>query len=607
MASVAACKERQRALTQHIIASPYDPLCHIERARFYADIGLPELAVGDVYKAVLLLDDAEDDSSEYFDRVYAAIRRGQPERSTELMESYVLARSIEAVVLLIEGLLTCGCPRAAYPYCIDRCRRFPDDETFQKLRRKIRTTSSGSLLRELDASQIAQLPSRSLIHARLFPWNDHEPDRFSEDSLQQLNKAIQAVAPKLRAQATELPVLAPGSAARPMRNPTSKREESLKIKDAHNGVGSPHEPVSLPSAMDELLTTASSSSPKTTRQLGLFAAEDIEAGELVLSEHSLLSASLGDESSCDACAGSLPPQTNISTSSSTDDDEEGPLICPYCDEALFCSMRCKVAALGSYHKVTCGEDVERFGRQRPPVEAPDALYLLLLTRAIALAEARKAHLLDLDELKFLWGDFAPDPLPSSKLVGPTGGKLPFSFEYNVLYPIHVLEQFNVDIYALTERYDFWVLNTLYAKMRAVANGRVDPRTGRPVASAVHPLWCLANHGCAPNVWWVWDGDINMSARTGEELVRWGGKDLQQKGIRKGEEIVNHYCDVDLDVRARREWMMGPLGGVCMCQRCVWEEARDRDRQGVTELEAKVASISIAEDGRTDEGASHDTL
>jgi len=39
------------------------------------------------------------------------------------------------------------------------------------------------------------------------------------------------------------------------------------------------------------------------------------------------------------------------------------------------------------------------------------------------------------------------------------------------------------------------------------------------------------------------------------------------GIKKGEEILNHYCDIDLPVMERREWAAGSLGGWCMCARC----------------------------------------
>jgi hypothetical protein len=43
------------------------------------------------------------------------------------------------------------------------------------------------------------------------------------------------------------------------------------------------------------------------------------------------------------------------------------------------------------------------------------------------------------------------------------------------------------------------------------------------------------------------------------------------GIKKDDEILSHYCDIDLKVQERREWAKGSLGGWCMCNRCRREE------------------------------------
>lgn len=51
------------------------------------------------------------------------------------------------------------------------------------------------------------------------------------------------------------------------------------------------------------------------------------------------------------------------------------------------------------------------------------------------------------------------------------------------------------------------------------------------------------------------------------------------GIKAGEEILNHYCDIELKVRDRREWAKGSLGGWCMCDRCR-REAAEEVRNGV---------------------------
>ena len=90
--------------------------------------------------------------------------------------------------------------------------------------------------------------------------------------------------------------------------------------------------------------------------------------------------------------------------------------------------------------------------------------------------------------------------------------------------------------------------------------------------------------------------MKLWVRGGDEVVRWGPHSRRQRaggngkaadggeedsekhmskgGIKKGEEILSHYCDVELGMRERREWAMGALGGECLCVRCVWEAAEE---------------------------------
>ena len=91
--------------------------------------------------------------------------------------------------------------------------------------------------------------------------------------------------------------------------------------------------------------------------------------------------------------------------------------------------------------------------------------------------------------------------------------------------------------------------------------------------------------------------MGFVSRGGSEVVRWGPDQQQQQrgqggpveeeekeekwkgGLEAGEEVLNHYCDVELDVRARREWAVGALGGWCLCERCVWEEEEEKEEEG----------------------------
>jgi hypothetical protein len=133
----------------------------------------------------------------------------------------------------------------------------------------------------------------------------------------------------------------------------------------------------------------------------------------------------------------------------------------------------------------------------------------------------------------------------------------------------MLELMEVNIFTESHRYDTWVFNTIFAKLRGTASAR-QGLDGRPEIGAVHPMWCLANHSCDPNVAWEWQG--NMRFWTRESLVEWKGRNPTiTPGIKKGEEVFSHYCDISLPVKERREWAVGALGGECMCSRCVWEE------------------------------------
>lgn len=273
----------------------------------------------------------------------------------------------------------------------------------------------------------------------------------------------------------------------------------------------------------------------TCSQLGVFATEDIAPGEKVLEEYSLLTASNRmKDSVCDACSTQLPR------------DLEGVVNCDECYDTVFCSEFCADAAQERYHPAVCGTGTDEIGKDPEPTEADESLHLLLLARVLAIAAHSEIHPLDVPEVKYIWGDFSSVPA------------LPWSFKYNLETPLHILETMDVDFFA-NPQYDTWVLNTLYAKFRGTASARKNPLDGKPDVAAVHPYWCLANHDCDPNVSWDWAGRIVLTSRPERIALN--------AGLKKGDEVLNHYCDIRLPVDERREWAKGPLGGACMCDRC----------------------------------------
>ncbi|KAL8672358.1 MAG: hypothetical protein Q9168_003178 [Polycauliona sp. 1 TL-2023] len=581
MPSSDPCKfllQERHILTEQLFENPYSCITYIFRAQCHGKLGYPDLAAADAYRALLLADEISDDSFEYHEETLETYNQdvvnkepsdgfwlktsrdtdGNPGTSNKsnvseaetsssdendpIIDEIVQKLQLKCFASLSDYLCQCGCLRDAYDFAQKGLLLDPGNSVFLNLRRKaIQTHNQALPVKDPDRTKWNYDPREELPiqgHARreLYPWNRHEPDRFSEESLDFLNREIKKVAPKCEVRAVSLPVL-------------------------------------------ETSDTRPNSPPATIKQLGVFAKEDIAPHETILQERSLLTANnrLHDPL-CDACSAPLPPISDLESSS--------PLpACPDCDDIIFCSSTCYDLATSLYHPAVCGKpDLEAIAKDPSPLAATNALYLLLLGRTFALAETQCIHPLDLTETKYLWGDYTPPPPPphpsSIDKKQEYARHLPFTFSANILAPLHLLLKMDIDIFASLSTTDPWIISTLLAKFRGVASARMNPRTGIPEVCAVHPMWCLANHSCAPNVKWEWSGDIKFEARGGEDVVQWGDVTKKEGGIKKGEEVLNHYCDVGLGVEERREWAAGALGGMCICERCVWEDSEERGDKGI---------------------------
>lgn len=569
-------------LQKNVPDHPYSIPLRLQLAKAYQSLGYPDLAAGDAYRALLLIDELTQEG-EYHEQVTEAahidfaserehIQLAQSLANvglTDLTKSGCAAESLAdpelgkedlliwattcwsntAYATLVACLIDCGCLRSAYDYNSRALKAFPDSAIFQSLKNTLTARFCSYFKTKSinpEDANVEDYPDKGLVRRELYPWNTHEPDRYSPETLKFLNDEMAAVAPKLEVRVTDLPLLSPDS--------NSKGETT-------------------------------SDRPSFVKQLGVFAKEDIEPGELVLEEKSILTATGRlHELFCDACSASL---SHPSGSTGDSSDDNAAIACEDCDDVYFCSAECQDLAASDYHPAVCGASIDF--SSVPAKEAADTLYTLLLIRALAMAETRDIHPLDLKEVKFIWGDYhgidlnqAWNPGTDAQQLDPFCGlpqSLPFSFAANIQTPLHMLEKMDVNIFEQSHRYDFWIFNTLYAKFRGTASARQGP-DGRPDVGAVHPLWCLANHSCDPNVRWEWQGSMRFWVR--EKLVEWKGRpDSERPGIRKDEEIMGHYCDVELPVKERREWAVGALGGNCMCRRCVWEEAEERRQHHTT--------------------------
>ena len=526
----------ERAIcTAHIEQSPYSCSSYMQRAVCHEKLGYPDLAAGDAYRALLLTDELLDESGEWHELAVEAAEHQRDEGSKggnvdgeEEPWYHAIAEGCaqRSYKILAQTLSECGDLSAAWDFTERGLKASPDQDTLRELREQILNRHRQSQLENdpmWDESAFhprTDLPENGSARREIYPWNEHETDRFSDDSLAFLNAEIRSAAPKCEVRAVELPVL-------------------------------------NTQALDQKLATIT--------QLGIFATTDIRPDETVLLEPSVLTSSTGlFDPLCDACSSALP---------TVDPDLPLPQ-CPDCDDIVFCSDACLRRAQNLYHPAVCGlPDFDIVAKDPSPFAASNALYTLLIARTLAMAETQNTHPLDLPQVKYLWGDFTPPRSPVTRT-------LPFSFETNIAQPLHLLSRLDKDPFTPETfgRYDTWVINTLLAKYRGVANAKMNARTGSPEVAGVHWLWCLSNHSCAPNVKWAWEkGAMGSVARGPGDAVRWGAdKDADAAwpgGLGKGDEVLTHYCDVELDVRRRREWAVGPLGGLCVCERCLWEDER----------------------------------
>ena len=509
--------------TTQLLNNPYDIRAYLDRARYHERLGYPDLAAGDAYKALLLIDEVEDGGYHEQVRNYLLSTKSKYQASIGVSSAEQIALmakeiELEAYILLTKALQQCGDLHSALDFVKRGVMVCPGERSLQTLLDALNTALApcskpnvNTTQIEADLRAIYGVKRKGLVRREIYPWNKHEPDRCSEESVAFLNTELKRCAPKCEIRVTELPVL--------------------------------FNPLDHQSGRDEQVGLSSS----TVRQLGIFAIQDIDPHEKVLSEPSILAV---NNRLLDSCS-----------------------------DIYFCSQTCHDRAQELYHPAVCGiEDFDTIAKEPSRGAATDALYLLLVVRVIAMAETQDTHPLDLPQVKYLWGDFSSSNMSVER-------KASFDFQTNVVYPIQILVNIGINPFSPNafERYDIWVLNILFAKFGAVASAKMNERTMCADVAGVHPLWCLANHSCAPNVRWNWaprntepGNPQGFVARGDDEVVQWG-QNKRVGGIKKGEEILNHYCALDLTVKERREWAAGALGGTCNCERCLWEDTIQQEK------------------------------
>ena len=224
--------ERRRELTAELRESPYDLFVYIKRAIVHSELGYPDLAAGDAYRALLLTLEVEEDCQEYHEPADEAFQKyiqlpgklrdlygvhaEERERAEQLIQDGNLTddellklAKIRCYRILSISLLLCGCLKSAWDYTVQGLETAPGDKELLQAQEYI-TGLAKRKLRHDDVSP-TDFPDQGLVRREMYPWNKtHEPNRYSDETLEFLNAELAQVAPKCEAKVTELPILVDG-------------------------------------------------------------------------------------------------------------------------------------------------------------------------------------------------------------------------------------------------------------------------------------------------------------------------------------------------------------------------------------------------------------
>lgn len=545
----------------------------LERAAVYEALGYSELALADAYVSYTLCEVGLQGSD--VSDLEPTGRDGEPWPHPD-DPGMARTHKYHSLLLLCRSALILGCQTQAKIWIDDLLElkdalRTPEEKSLDPAREAVVaefcdffTVSGGNISLKQSVCDLMRNPKPTLFgrsQRQVYPWNDHEPDRMSREALDEINSKLHEAAKDLEVEISVLPNLVPSSGNAAER-PTSNRGTTQR-----SGAGQ----------------------AEGSSQLGLYATKDLPPGSTILEERSVLTAIRPHgEALCDACAADMEAVAW--------DDRR---YCPGCN-IPFCSEACSLAAKEKYHAGNAeddetdegypppdtpfcpgssgNEDLHTLGRAESSTTPEWDLYFLLLSRTMQMAETQATHPLDMFEVKYLWGDFSPTPVPSNLPRSDGPKTLPYSVRHHIELP---LQWFEILMHSRDgcrpysqhwlEKYDWWIIQTLFAKFRGVANAQQSTWTGKPEIAAVHPLWCLANHSCNPNVTWKSSGVRNLMVMPDRVWRSPEAEHVEWNGIKAGEEIWNHYTDpYEKDVRERRSRLQAVLGGACRCERCAVE-------------------------------------
>lgn len=383
-------------LTQRLTRCPHDPVAWLQRAEVLLSLGFPELAVGDAYKALLLI--RKSRRSE--DRLAASINHHLGINAPiSLTNAEVQRSATEQGVLLTlgQGLLFANCLQDSLEYAQRAFLSYPKNANLRSLLTKAQRahdqdqweSMEDENLDDMDALEEDEYRRSGHTLLQSYPWMD--PELFSRGA----DVTASTQRRFLRA---------------------SRSQCSLERSSVRAGM------------------PLGDRSEKFSEVFGVMAAEDLGLHEMLLIDHTAASAVDDPASRCSCCCGTLTAD----------------FLALSCCSALCCSKLCADLALRTYHLAVCGKDLSKFEKayKKGMATAKTAADELLILRVVAGAVQHSAlHPLHTPFVKQLTAMY-------------DGKKhQPFDFKRNIIGTFEMLTCLGVDIFA-DHNFDTWVLQTL---------------------------------------------------------------------------------------------------------------------------------------------------
>lgn len=436
--------------TKDIAAQPYDPESWLNRGHCLRTLGFPELALGDAYKARLLVEAALEDTSilgseanKLFAEKVLTIHLTHPAWKAQVATPELLRIRVKAMLErielqvwteLMEGLMASNCCSEYLKLSKEAVAKFPDDQFFpsevenaESWFKQRQTILEGYVAEgSMDSSLVKPKLLNGSVYPIAYPW-------MMDDILSRSDALIETIALEFKSKSLNCTI------------------SKSMIRDISGLDGTPDVEIDV---------------------LGVIATKNIAKGETLILDHTVAVATRNTQR-CAACCGEI--LDNITNG---------------CCGVIYCSPSCCKTS-SNFHPALCGKNFTFLDRSTFSIaENKDfSLESLLLLRVLAISiQENASHPLKTSIIECLTPAY---PMSSPQLMM-------FNYHDHITVPIRILTELGVDVFT-NPLYDTWVLHTIRCRIENNKHGRAFDEL-----TAINTLYSMFNHSCAPNVDWRHD-------------------------------------------------------------------------------------------------------